>query len=106
MNNSEKKFKEDIEYRIYRIKHLAKKHGWKLISQHGSDLNFNLIWYGNTFTTIKINYISFDIETSLIHPKRGRTNLKRTGNFTMTLIEKIFTNPRMHMPAQINSLYG
>lgn len=106
INNNEKRFKQDIDYRNYRIKHFGKKHGWKLISETPLFLEFGILHiHGTPEVILKINYITFEIETNLNHPKRGITRLIRKGEFSMKLIEKIFRNPRVHMPNKIKGEY-
>lgn len=104
--NKEKKFIEDIEYRLYRIKHYAKKHSWELISTQEEIIEFHsLMLFDDSKVQMTINFLTFEIETSLNHPKLGPTKLKREGKFTMKLIESIFINPRTHMPPQIQAEY-
>lgn len=97
--NKNKRFCEDLEYRIYRIKHLGKKYGWKFLSE------IDELVFGNSEAILSIDPIKLTIETQLIHPKKGETKLIRSGDFTQNLIERIFRNPRAHMPAQITSQY-
>lgn len=105
-DNPSKKFKEDIEYRIYRIKHFARKHGWKLINETTGILEFDILHaYGNPKVIMTINYMAFEIETILNHPKRGITKLIRKGEFSMKIMERIFINPRAHMPDRIKGHY-
>lgn len=113
-NNKAQKFKLDIEYRIHRLKLFADKYGWKLLSESKisepknvfefeSIHNWGLITDSKVF--MRINYFSLEVETFLNHPKRGQTQLRRKGEFTMNLIEKIFRNPRAHMPHVIKGQY-
>lgn len=106
---SRKKFKTDLEYRIYRIRRFGNKFGWKFISESNNVIEFlsvhNWGYITNSTVTMKINYITFEIQTSLNHPKKGNTHLIRKGDFTMDLVEKIFRNPRTHMPETITSKY-
>lgn len=104
--NIEKRFREDIQYRIQRLKHFGKKHGWKLTNETSLLLEFDITHIdGNPKIYLKINYIDFGIETTLNHPKRGITKLNREGKFSMKLIEKVFVNPRVHMPQHIKAEY-
>lgn len=100
MNNS-KKFIEDLEYRLYRIKHYGKKHNWSTLMECD-----NIIMFENTEKTIlTINAKTMTIETELNHPKKGETKLLRKGDFTMKMMEKIFRNPRVHTPDNIETNY-
>lgn len=92
--SKEKKFKEDTEYRIYRILHLAKKYGWELERSDGDKFDFK----NKKECTLSINYRYLKVATALNHPKWGNTVLERTGELTHNLIESIFRNPRAHMP--------
>lgn len=104
--NKEKRFKLDITYRIFRIKHLGKKHGWKLMNETEQHLCFYLMDANRAPKVIlTIDYLTFDIETILKHPVKGPTKLIRQGDFTMAMIEKIFTNPRAHTPGKIKTEY-
>lgn len=105
-SNGEHRFKNDINYRLYRIKHFGVKHGWRLEKEDGEVLEFSILHlYGNPKIILKIKYISFEIETQLKHPARGFTKLLRHGKFSMKLIESIFINPRVHMPQRITGTY-
>lgn len=101
-DNKEQKFKHDLQYRIHRIKRFGEKHGWKLFV-HGKEVLeyvgiFNWKKISNCAVILKINFITFEIETTLTHPKKGKTTLVRRGEFNMALIESIFRNPRTHTP--------
>lgn len=98
--NKNKRFLEDYEYRKYRIQHFAKKYGWKFLSEE------KVMIFGNKEVQLRIDAIKLTIETELIHPHKGETKLVRQGEFTMPLVEKIFRNPRAHMPESINSKYA
>lgn len=100
--SKEQNFQEDLEYRIYRIRHFAKKHGWILIGDNGKEFTFKTYTEG---AELVINYDVLEIETSLTHPEWGSTVLLRKGNFTQKIIESIFSNPREHMPEKIKSTY-
>lgn len=109
-----RKFKTDIEYRIHRLKLLADKYGWKLLSEHKISAPKNIFEFESVhnwgFITdskvlMRINYFSLEVETFLNHPSKGETQLRRKGEFSMNLIEKIFRNPRVHMPSQIKGVY-
>lgn len=95
-------FQEDIEYRTYRIKHFAQKHGWLLMRDTGTSFIFKNFTEGPELT---IDYNNLEIETSLIHPEWGNTVLIRKGKFTQKIIESIFRNPREHMPEKVQSIY-
>lgn len=93
---------QDFGYRIYRLKHYAKKYGWTISMEANEIITF----VSQTLnTTITINAKDLIIETELIHPKKGETKLLRKGIFTMKIIEKIFINPRAHTPNTIKSQY-
>lgn len=97
--NKNKRFIEDYDYRLYRIKHFGKKYGWKFLS------DINEMIFGNNGVLLRINPKKMTIETEFIHPKLGETKLLREGEFTMNLVEKIFRNPRAHTPEGIDSQY-
>lgn len=99
--SKERQFQSDIHYRIYRIQHFARKHGWELIKDESKTFEFK----SKDGAILIINYSSLDVQTSLTHPRWGNTNLLRKGKLTMKLIEAIFRNPRQHMPAQVKSEY-
>lgn len=99
--NKEKLFKTDIDYRIYRIKHLAKKYGWTFRKDDAEKFEFS----NSEGCTLNINYLYLKVATSLQHPKWGNTVLIRKGELTQKIIESIFRNPRVHMPAKIKSQY-
>lgn len=98
--NSNKRFQDDHAYRIYRIKYLGKKYGWKFLSE------IDVLVFGNDEAILSIDPEKLTIETSLVHPTKGETKLIRSGDFTQNLIERIFRNPRAHMPAKIESKYA
>lgn len=95
---AEQRFNTDMQYRNYRIQHLAKKHGWKIIFQDGSVFQFK----NRDGAMLRINYLNLNTETSLMHPRWGDTVLFRT-NLNQSLIESIFINPRSHMPEEVTS---
>lgn len=97
--NVNKRFNEEPEYRLHRIKHFAKKYGWLLLSSEDE------LIFANKEASLRIDIKTLTIYTELTHPKKGETILKRTGSFNQKLIEKIFRNPRVHMPPQIQSEY-
>lgn len=99
IENKNIRFLKDYNYRIYRIKHFGKKYGWRFLS------DIDGLIFANNEVTLKIDAIKLTVLTELIHPKKGETKLIRQGNFTHNLIEKIFLNPRAHMPAEIESQY-
>lgn len=99
MINKNIRFKEDYQYRLYRIKHFGKKYGWKFLS------DMDGLIFGNNEAILKIDVVNLVIETDLIHPKKGETKLRRHGDFNQNLIERIFRNPRAHMPPEITSEY-
>lgn len=105
-DSKEKKFKKDIDYRVYRLKHFASKHGWGIMDETPQELLFEKITlYGSSEIFLVINFINFEVDTVLTHPEKGDTHLKRKGPFTMKLIEAIFVNPRVHMPNDIKGQY-
>lgn len=99
--SQEKRFQNDVEYRMARIKHLAAKHGWRLHIEGNKKFEFR----NQDDVSLEINYSALEIQTSLTHPRWGNTDLKRSGKLTMKLIETIFSNPRAHMPKQVKSEY-
>lgn len=94
-------FQTDIEYRTYRLRHFAQKHGWALANDSG---NF-FLFKNSEGAELSIDYSASNIETHLNHPKWGSTILIRKGDLTMKIIESIFRNPRAHMPEKIQSEY-
>lgn len=104
-----KRFKEDIPYRLQRLKILADKYGWETLCETPKMLVFesfhNWGYVAKSSVRMSINYLDLKVETMLNHPKRGFTSLAREGEFTVTLIEKIFRNPRTHTPNHIRSKY-
>lgn len=108
-DNKSKKFKKDIEYRIHRIKRFGNKYGWALLSDDNNIFQFESVHNWGFITSSKvimnINYINLEVETILNHPQKGDTQLIRKGEFSMKLIEKIFRNPRVHMPHKIKGEY-
>lgn len=98
--NNSQKFTEDYQYRIHRIKYLAKKYLWEFIFKN----NDTLIFTNNKNVIISVNAKNLSVITDLIHPKQGKTSLKRE-NLSLKLIEKIFINPRTHMPKSMTSNY-
>lgn len=95
--NREKRFQEDCDYRVYRIKHFGKKYSWKFLS------DIEEMVFSNTEATLRIDAVKLIIQTELRHPKMGETKLVRRGDFTMNMVEKIFCNPRAHMPSEIKA---
>lgn len=100
-SNKEKKFKQDIEYRIYRILHLGKKYGWEIKKHDIEKLEFQ----DKEGCILNINYKYLKVATALNHPKWGSTVMVRDGELSQKNIESIFRNPRSHMPAKIKSQY-
>lgn len=97
--NKNKRFLKDYAYRKYRIEHFAKKYGWKFLTEEKGMI------FGNKEVLLRIDAVNLTIETELVHPHKGETKLIRKGEFTMLLVEKIFRNPRVHMPEDIQSTY-
>lgn len=92
MNASEQKFKTNIEYRLYRLRHFGKKHKWKENYYEKRILSFS---QGKKYLLIDLDELR--IQTGMEHPKHGITVLERKGDFTQKIIESIFRNPRQHM---------
>lgn len=88
----EEKFQTDIEYRIYRIRHFATKHGWKETAASAS-----FILFEKEEMSLQVYLPNVQIISCVHHPQYGRTVLLRKGNFTQQIIESIFRNPRVHM---------
>lgn len=99
--SKEKRFKENLQYRAYRILHLAKKYGWTLKGNDGEKCDFT----NKEGSILHINYVYLKVATALEHPKWGNTVLERKGELTQKNIEAIFRNPRAHMPKEIKSEY-
>lgn len=100
--NIEKRFKQDIEYRKTRIIHLGTKYHWFPLKYNQPD---NILSFANKEAILTINIVNLIVQTEIIHPKKGETKLIRSGNFNCKLIERIFDNPRAHMPPSIISEY-
>ncbi len=99
--SKDKLFQNDMEYRMYRLRHFAQKHGWHLLSDTGTSFLFQ----NSENIKMIIDYTNLEIQTCLIHPQWGKTNLLRKGNFTQKIIESIFINPRQHMKGAVKSEY-
>lgn len=97
----EKRFKQNMEYRIYRILHLAKKYGW-ILKNHDED---KFEFRDKHDACLNINYRYLKVSTALNHAKWGSTILVRDGELSQKNIESIFRNPRSHMPPNIRSQY-
>lgn len=96
-SSSEQKFQKDKEYRLHRLRHFAKKYGWKELAYHKE----GILVLQKEKKGISIDVDNIEILTSLIHPKNGYTSLHRSGNLTQRVIESIFRNPRQHMKRKI-----
>lgn len=83
--------------------HLAKKYGWLVTNFSDGLLEFSYL----DGSTLAINYKNLKIDTTLNHPKWGKTTLQRSGKLTHKIVESIFRNPRAHMPknAEVKSSY-
>lgn len=92
MDDKEKSFQTDIEYRTYRVRHFAKKHGWKETASSAS-----FILFEKEEMSLQVYLPNVQIISCVHHPTHGRTALLRKGNFTQEIIESIFRNPRAHM---------
>lgn len=101
--NKEKQFDSDMKYRIYRILHLAKKYSWTLQNSDGEKYDF----FNKQKSTITIYASDLKVVTSVNHPTRGWTTLKREGKMNQRIIEMIFRNPRVHIHKnmQVQSSY-
>lgn len=99
--SKEKQFRQDMEYRIYRILHLAKKYNWKLDKNDTDKFEFK----NTEGCTLHINYRHLKVASALYYPKRGNTVLERDGELSQKNIESIFRNPRAHMPEKVKSKY-
>lgn len=99
--SKEKQFRQDMQYRIYRILHLAKKHGWELKKNSSDKLEFQ----DKDGAILNIDYTHLKVATALNHPKWGNTVLIRDGDLSQKNIESIFRDPRAHMPAKVKSKY-
>jgi len=103
-----KSFREDIEYRIYCLKHFIKKYGWRIITETKTSIELErFIFYEKQATNVslKITYDPIEVETILNHPFKGETKLLRIGDLSVRDVENIFRNPRTHMPDKIKSQY-
>lgn len=86
--------------RLNYIKHLGNKYSYKLLRE-----DEEYIWFINKFCYIKINYKLPVVYTTIKHPTKGLTTLRRSGLITPTIMNMIFQNPRMHLPFHIQSVY-
>ncbi len=100
-SNKDKRFIQDMQYRIYRILHLGKKYGWKFQKEDSEKLEFK----DKDNCTLSINYKYLKVATAINHPKWGNTVLIREGELSQKNIESIFRNPRSHMPDTVKSKY-
>lgn len=100
--NNNKQFREDIAYRISRLEHLGKKHGWHLYKKDNTTMEFLST---NPPVEMSVDYINLKIKTKLLHPKQGESTLERSGELTEKLVETVFRNPRAHMPNGVNSTH-
>lgn len=100
-SDKEKKFSNDLQYRAYRILHLAKKYRWTLTKNDGEKCEFTY----KDGSVLHINYAHLKVATALQHPRWGSTVLERKGELTQKNIEAIFRNPRAHMPKKVKSEY-
>lgn len=103
-SDKEKRFEKDSEYRIYRLMHLAKKYGWGIRHFSLGIIEFEC---KSDRSVLTIDSKNLKIDTTLDHPKWGKTTLYRSGKLTHKIVESIFRNPRAHMPknAGIKSSY-
>lgn len=100
--NNNKQFREDLAYRISRLEHLGKKHGWTLYKKDTTTMEFIS---PSPPAEMYVDYINLTIKTKLLHPKQGESLLVRSGVLTEKLVETIFRNPRAHMPNGVNSTH-
>jgi hypothetical protein len=101
-----KSFKEDLEYRIYCLKHLGKKYGWRIIRESGNDIEFENIIHDShqaVSVNMKITFEPIEIETQLEHPIKGETTLLRKGDISVKDMEQVFRNPRSHTAERIKT---
>jgi len=83
-----------------KIKHLAKKYGWKRILNggHESILVFDRMVEGKREELAvypNAKKVNVTVETIIIHPRMGKTKLVRK-DINRIVLEKIFQNPRYH----------
>lgn len=93
---SEQKFQTDNDYRLHRLRHFAKKYGWK---------ELKYLVFTKEKTILKIDNKKLMFISSLLHPVRGYSTLSRIGEFTQKNVESIFRNPRQHTGKKIKSEY-
>lgn len=98
------RFNTDQEYRLYRIRHFARKYGWVEMETTRSLLLFGHQRRGQ-LANLEINFTNSRITTFLQHPKRGTTKLVRKGILTERLVESLFRNPREHTGPEVSSQY-
>ena len=81
---------------LNQIKDIAKSHQWILIDHQANIglLSFRKI-INNSKARINVYYTTMTVATALKHPKKGKTQLYRR-HVSFKLLEKIFTNPRIH----------
>jgi hypothetical protein len=91
---------------------IAAGHGWNHIKTQEWCYNFdkgegddrmtiNVYWTKKTAMGWETN---FTVQTSLNHPKKGKTQLNRKF-VSMNLLEKIFENPRVHTHRKVRSYF-
>lgn len=79
-----------------KVEHLAYENGWIFICyQDDKDMiSFRNLINGDS-ARINIYLTKMTVSTSLTHPRQGKTQLYRR-NVDMTLLSRIFKNPRIH----------
>lgn len=74
------------------IKKIAEKENWKFLEIQDKP---PMISFKKEEARINIYYSTMTIGTCIRHPKKGKTQLFRR-NVTLSELEKIFKNPRIH----------
>lgn len=78
---------------LYQIRELAEKHGWK---ECDHQKNIGMISFLKDESRMNIYYTKMTVATCINHPKKGRTQLFRKNVWSVSLLENLFFNPRLH----------
>jgi len=81
-----------LDDRIKIIEKLAVKNNYNFICHQQENA---MLSFGQDGTRINVYYTKMTVATSLMHPKKGKTQLYRK-MVNQIELEKIFKNPRLH----------
>jgi len=74
------------------IHRLATKQDWEFLDWQES---IGMVSYTRAGVRINIYHTTMTVATAMNHPKKGKTQMFRK-NVSVTLLRKIFNNPRIH----------